>query len=472
MSSSPASHAVPKQAIFAKGWIQKTFFPLRLIIQTRWFFAVVALITLGMAFVGQHMLSGRLRALLGLVCFVSLVAACSVSPRYIRWKQVGVGLGLQLVFAFLVFKLRIGTNYRPVYSAFEWAARKVQIFLTFADKGSEFVFGTLAQKDPLSPGIVFAFKVLPTIVFVSAFFSVLQYVGLLRWLVRLMARPMMWLLGTSGAETLSVSAGVFLGQTEAPMLIRPFLSRMTHSELMTVMTGGFAHISAALIAVYISYKADAVGILTTSILAVPASLYLSKVMLPEQERPETLGAIHNPPVPKEHANVVDAFAAGTSQGLRLAANVGAMLITFLAFLAMLDYGLGKMYEGLTLQKMLGWLFSPIAALLGTPTQDISRMGELLGLKLAGNEHIAFTCLTGKRPECASFPIQLLPATKQIAAFALAGFANFASVGIQLGGLGGMVPERRGALARLALRALLVGFVVTLLNACLAVLIGL
>lgn len=472
MPSVPPSDTVTKRTFFQNHWTRHATSALRTIIQSRWFFAGVAFVALGMAFVGQQAFSGRLRALLGVLCFVSLVAACSTSPRHIRWNRVGVGLVVQLIFAFLVFKLRIGQEYRPVYNAFEWAAKKVQTFLTFADAGSEFVFGSLAKNDPGASGIVFAFKVLPTIVFVSAFFAVLQYLGVLRGLVRMMARPMMWLLGTSGAETLSVSAGIFLGQTEAPMLIRPFLKRMTHSELMTIMTGGFAHISAALIAVYISYKADAVGILTTSILAVPASLYLSKVMLPERENPETLGTVHSPPAPKEYANVVDAFAAGTSQGLRLAANVGAMLVTFLALLAMLDHGLGKIQGGLTLQKMLGWVFSPIAALLGTPTQDISRMGELLGLKLAGNEHIAFTCLTGKRPECAAFPTQLLPITKQIAAFALAGFANFASVGIQLGGLGGMAPERRGDLARLALRALLVGFVVTLLNACLAVLIGL
>ena len=442
------------------------------ILRSRWFFAIAAVAALIAAYLGQNFFSARTRAFLGIFCFLSAVIACSTSPRHIRWKQAGMGMALQLLLALLVLKLRIGSS-RPIYEFFEWIGQKVQVFLSFTAEGSRFLFGSLADHDPgKSVGIVFAFAVLPTIVFVSASFSVLQHLGILRFLIKGIARVIAWALGTSGAETLSVSASVFLGQTEAPLLVQAFLPRMTQSELLTIMSSGFAHISAAMIAVYISYQADPVGILATGILAVPASLYVSKMMIPEQEQPETKGKFHIQTEAKQHTNLIDAFAAGTSQGLRLAANVGAMLIAFLAMLAMIDYGLKLISGTLSLGKIFSWLFAPIAALLGTPSKDIPVMGELLGLKLAGNEHVAISCLTGKKAGCEAYPSQLLPATKQIAAFALAGFANFASVGIQLGGLGGMAPSRRSDLARLVMRALMVGFLVTLLNACLAVVIGL
>lgn len=444
---------------------------LQRLISSRWLFVGLAAIALAVGFLGRHQLPPRARALLGVVCFLSLVAGLSAAPGAIRWKQVGKGLLLQLLLAFGILKFSVA-GHRPLYEGFQWLAKGVQGFLGFAAAGSEFVFGSLAKQDPGSPGVVFAFKVLPTIVFVSAVFAVLQHLGVLRWVVRLMARPMVWLLGTSGAETLSVTAGTFLGQTEAPMTIRNFLPNMTRSELTTVMTSGFAHISAAMIAVYIGYKIDPVGILATSVLAAPATLYLSKIAFPEREKPETLGQVQVSAGSKLYANALDALAGGTTQGLRLAANVGAMLIAFLAVIAMLDKGLGALHSGLSLKQIFAVAFSPNAALLGTPSEDVASMGTLLGYKLTSNEHIAFTCLVGSRPGCESLSAQMSPLGKQIAAFALAGFANFASVGIQLGGIGGMAPSRRADLAKLIPRALLVGFVVTLLNACLAVLVGL
>jgi concentrative nucleoside transporter, CNT family len=292
---------------------------------------------------------------------------------------------------------------------------------------------------------------------------VLYHFGVLQWVVKMMAKGMVHLMRTSGAETLSVSANVFMGQTEAPLIVKPYVPKMTNSELFTLMASGFAHISGGMLVIYISYGADPVAVLTTCVMACPCSLYLSKLFMPETGKPETLSTVHATEK-SPYVNAIDAAAAGTTDGLRLALNVAAMLIVFVAFVAMFDAILGALWDGLTLSSIFGWLFAPAAFLMGVDPDDVSKVGQLLGTKLALNEHVAY--LDMKAMKAMAVP-QMTDRSYQLAAFALTGFANFASVGIQLGGIGALAPERRHDLARLGGRALFVGFVATLLNAAIA-----
>jgi CNT family concentrative nucleoside transporter len=291
---------------------------------------------------------------------------------------------------------------------------------------------------------------------------------------------MMYFLGTSGAETLSVSANVFMGQTEAPLIVRPYVPRMTNSELFTLMVSGFAHISGSLMAVYITYGANAVAVITTCVMACPCSLYLAKLFLPETGTPETAGTVHSHQEKSPYVNGIDAAASGTTDGLRLALNVAAMLIVFIAFVALFDallasikpsllhLGIAEGYlaswpDDLSLSMVFGWLFSPVAYLMGVDANDVQNVGSLLGTKLALNEHVAYLQMKGWR----ATPDFMTERSYKLTAFALTGFANFASVGIQLGGIGAMAPDRRHDLARLGGRALFVGFTATLLNAAIA-----
>jgi CNT family concentrative nucleoside transporter len=267
-------------------------------------------------------------------------------------------------------------------------------------------------------------------------------------------------MGTSGAETLSAAANVFMGQTEAPIIVKPFVPQMTQSELLAMMVGGMATISGGVMAVYISLGADPIAILTTSVMAAPCGLYLSKILFPEFERPVTRGTAPVT-VERQHVNVIDAAAAGAADGLMLALNVAAMLIAFLAFIAMIDFLLSLLSEGLSLARVFSWLFAPVAMLMGLARGDVAPMADLLGTKLVANEFVAFVKLTSEYKGVMSERGYVL------ATFALTGFANLGSIGIQLGGIGGMAPARRGDLARLGSRALLAGFVATLVNACIA-----
>jgi len=314
----------------------------------------------------------------------------------------------------------------------------------------------------LPNGFVFAFTALPTIIFISSFFTVLYYYGILQRIVALMARAMMYLMRTSGAETLSVAANVFMGQTEAPLIVKPYVPRMTRSELLTMMIGGMAHISGGVMAVYIGLGADPVAILTTSVMAAPCSLYLSKLLMPELDQPETRGRIKTS-IEKQHVNVIDAAAAGASDGMHLAMNVAAMLIAFLAFIALFDYLLGLLpvTPPLTLARLFSVVFSPAAVLMGVQRADVAPLADLLGTKLVLNEFVAFVKLTSEYRDVLS------PRSYVLATYALTGFANFASIGIQLGGIGGMAPTRRGDLAALGARALFAGFLATLINASMA-----
>jgi CNT family concentrative nucleoside transporter len=294
--------------------------------------------------------------------------------------------------------------------------------------------------------------------------------------VRAWAIVMLYLMRTSGAETLSVAANVFMGQTEAPLIIKPYVPRMTNSELFVLMASGMAHISGGLMAVYISYGADPVAVISTCVMACPCSLYLSKLFLPEVSKPETSGMVSKEGLKSPFVNAIDAAAAGTSDGLGLALNVAAMLIVFIAFVAMFNGVLGlldpkavlgwtgwELPESITLQWIFGKMFSPVAFLMGVAIKDIEHVGTLLGIKLAVNEHVAF--LTMK--DMLNVPGKMDVRSYKLAAYALTGFANFSSVGIQLGGIGALAPSRRHDLARLGLRALFVGFTASLLNASVA-----
>jgi CNT family concentrative nucleoside transporter len=423
--------------------------------------------------IGAPVLAWLLRDLIGLrgqaaggaLCFVAVVAACSPNLRLVNWRTVLWGMALQLGFALVILKFQIGER-RPGYEFFAAIGRGVGRFLEFTDAGSTFVFGVLASQPEMGRvfgdgnGLVFAFRALPTIIFISSFFTVLYYFGILQFVVRLMARAMMFVMRTSGAETLSATANVFMGQTEAPIIVKPFVSRMTQSELLAMMVGGMATISGGVMAVYIALGADPIAILTTSVMAAPCGLYLSKLLLPELERPETTGAAPVN-VEKLHVNVIDAAASGASDGMMLAINVAAMLIAFLAFIALFDFLLGAIRPGLTLAGVFAVLFAPVAFLMGVPAADVGPLADLLGTKLVANEFVAFVKLTGEYRGTISDRSYVL------ATYALTGFANIASIGIQLGGIGGMAPTRRGDLARLGARALLAGFLATLINACVA-----
>jgi CNT family concentrative nucleoside transporter len=407
----------------------------------------------------------RAQAACGALCFIGIIAACSPNLRLVNWRTVAWGMALQVGFALVILKLDVGGR-RPGYELFSAIGGGVSRFLQFTDVGSRFVFGVLANPQALGEtygpanGFVFAFVALPTIIFVSSFFTVLYYFGVLQFVVRLMARAMMRLMRTSGAETLAAAANVFMGQTEAPIIVKPFVPRMTQSELLAMMVGGMATISGGVMAVYIAIGADPVAILTTSLMAAPCGLYLSKMLLPEVAQPETSGTARVN-VEKLHVNAIDAAASGASDGLILALNVAAMLIAFLAFIALFDFGLGAIRPGLTLSGIFAVVFAPVAFLIGVPAADIGPMADLLGTKLVANEFVAFVKLTSE------YRTVLDERSYILATYALTGFANIASVGIQLGGIGGMAPTRRGDLARLGSRALLAGFVATLVNACVA-----
>ncbi len=417
----------------------------------------------GAAYLARAGITPRGQAVAGVFCFFGLVAMFSTNLRAVNWRTIGWGVVLQVVLALLVLKVPF------VNDAFNAAKVVVVSFINFSDKGAEFVFGNLARPGDLALNpnkeflFIFAFKALPPILFVSAFFTVLYHYGILQKIVRLMARVMMHLMGTSGAETLSVSANVFMGQTEAPLIVKPYVPRMTRSELFALMASGMAHISGGMMVVYINYGADPVAVLTTCIMACPCSLYLSKIFMPELGKPVTAGNVHTDNEKSPYVNGIDAAAAGTTDGLKLALNVAAMLIVFIAFVAMFDAILGAVWKDLSLAKLFGWMFSPAAFLMGVEANDVSKVGTLLGAKLSINEHYAYLVMKGWK----ATPDFMTPRSYTLAAFALTGFANFASVGIQLGGIGAIAPERRQDLAKLGLRALFVGFVATLLNAAIA-----
>jgi concentrative nucleoside transporter, CNT family len=438
------------------------------------------------AFLLRDLIGLRGQSVAGVVFFFGLVAMFSANLRAVNWQTIAWGFALQLVLAILVLRVP------AVYWMIERVGEVVKAFIGFSDEGARFVFGNLADARPADKGgtwsrlfetgymFQFAFVALPPILFVSAFFTVLYHYGILQWCVRLMARGMVYLMRTSGAETLSVSANVFMGQTEAPLIVKPYVPRMTNSELFTLMTSGMAHISGGMMVVYINYGADPVAVLTTCVMACPCSLYLAKLFMPETGTPETAGTVHTQSEKSPYVNGIDAAAAGTTDGLRLALNVAAMLIVFIAFVAMFNAILGQIKPGLltvgvsaeslagwpdalSLSDVFGWLFAPVAFLMGVSDTDAGKVGGLLGAKLSINEHYAYLQMKAMKAIDGS----MTDRSYKLTAFALTGFANFSSIGIQLGGIGALAPDRRHDLARLGGRALFVGFVATLLNAAIA-----
>ena len=406
----------------------------------------------------------RLQPLVGLIVILSLAYAISANRRAIDGRTVAWGLSLQILFALLVLKTTVGQR------VFQALGNLMNRLLDFAFVGSSMVFGPLGSKEVwprimnqvLGPegaqwGVVFAFQVLPTIIFIAALFAILYYFGVMQLVVRVFAVVMRRVMRASGAESLNVAASIFMGQTEAPLTIRPYLPRMTESELMTVMTSGMAHISGGIMAAYILFGIEAQHLLTAVIMTAPGTLMMAKIFVPETEVPETMGTVKLE-IERTDVNVIDAAGRGTSEGLALALNVGAMLISFLALIALVNALLGL--AGLSLQQIFGWVFAPIAWAMGVPWRDAPTIGNLLGTRMALNEFVAYAQLGPMKDA-------LDPRSFTIATFALCGFANFSSIGIQIGGIGALAPSRRHDLARLGVRAMLAGTLANFVTATIA-----
>ena len=410
-------------------------------------------------------LLARFQPLIGLIGILGFAYAISTNRRAISLRIVAWGFGLQVLFALIVLKTDTGI------AAFQWLGQKIQDLLHYSVYGSAFVFGPLGDQavwakvmnntlgaEGAQYTLIFAFQILPTIIFIAALMAILYFVGVMQLVVRAFAVVMNRVMGASGAESLNVAASIFMGQTEAPLTIRPFLPRMTQSELMTVMTSGMAHISGGIMAAYIAFGIEARHLLTAVIMTAPGTLMMAKMFVPETETPETRGSVKLE-VEKTDVNIIDAAGRGTSEGLHLAMNVGAMLISFVAMIYLINGILGTI--GLSMQMIFGWVFAPVAWSLGVPWQDAATVGNLLGTRMVLNEFIAFA-------ELGALKDSLDPRSFTIATFALCGFANFASIGMQIGGIGALAPTRRGDLARLGLRAMLAG---TLANFVTAIIVG-
>jgi CNT family concentrative nucleoside transporter len=453
----------------------------------------------------------RLIGVLGIAVMIGLAVLMSYDRKRINWRLVASGLALQVVFGLLVLKTTVGR------SIFQTLGGWITALLGFQEQGARFVFGNLVQSnvpvgtaDPTTgaldgsmglianTGAFFAFNVLPTIIFFSALMSVLYYLGVMQLIVKGLAWGMQKTLRTSGAETLSASGNIFLGQTESPLLIKPFVATMTRSELNTVMVGGFATVAGGVLAAYVGMLSGmlpgiAAHLLAASVMNAPAGLYLSKILLPETQVPLTAGSIDVADVnaaaataavaekPRSgwprffqrksqsaESSVIEAAANGAGQGVQLAINVAAMLMAFIALVAMLNAGLGWVggmvgIDGLSLQSILGTLLRPLAWVMGVPWQDTAYVGGLIGLKTSLNEFVAYAQFAG---DLGSGQV-LDPRSAIILTYALLGFANFSSIGIQIGGIGGLAPERRGEIASLGLRAMIAGNLAAFISACLA-----
>jgi CNT family concentrative nucleoside transporter len=405
---------------------------------------------------------GRLTGVLGIAVILGLAYLFSTNRRAIKLQTIAWGLGLQLALGLFVLRVPSGQI------IFQTLGAGAKHLLDFSYVGSTFIFGELGKADS-SLGLIFAFQVLPTIIFIAAFFAVLYHLGVMQIIIRAAAWLMTKIMGASGAESLNVAASIFMGQTEAPLTIRPFLPRLTKSELRTVMTSGMAHISGGMMAAYIRVGgADPKNLLTAVIMTAPGTLLMAKMLVPETEHPLTAGRVQMPEAQKE-SNVLGAIARGTVDGLHLALNVGAMLIVFLALLALLNAMMGWVHIYIhwfpySLQQVLGWIFAPVAWLIGVSWHDASAIGNLLGTRMVLNEFVAFAEL-GKMKDA------LDPRTFTIATFALCGFANFSSIGIQIGGIGALAPEQRDQLAKFGIRAMLAGTMANLISASIVGIFG-
>ncbi len=407
--------------------------------------------------------------------------ALSNNRRAFPWRVAGWGIGLQLILALLLLRTPWGN------AVFGGARTFVTRLLGFTDAGASFLWGNLYRTSPdivaganpeagyiqvtnsvsgqLVPiGTVFIIHVLPTIIFFSSLMALLYHLGVMQRIITAVAWIMRRTMGTSGSESMSCAANIFVGQTEAPFVIKPYLPTMTKSELMAIMVGGFATVAGGVMAAYVRFGIDAGHLLAASVMSAPAALVIAKIMYPETEESPTRGAV-TLNVPKEYSNVLDAAAGGAAVGLKLAANVGAMLLAFIALVAMANYGLSLV--GLSLEQIFGWIFSPVAWVMGVPWGEAATFGNLLGTKIAVNEFMAYIELSDAVQAGA-----LSPRSQVIATYALCGFANFSSIAIQIGGIGTITPERRGDVAAMGLKAMFGGALASWLTATIAgVLVG-
>jgi CNT family concentrative nucleoside transporter len=402
---------------------------------------------------------GRFTGLLGLIVILGFAWLCSSHKRAIKLRIIAWGLGLQLAFAVLVLKTDFGKIFQAIGVG-------VNAMLSYTEAGSEFVFGPLGKgSGPF--GVVFAFQVLPIVIFIASFFAILYYLGVMQFVVKAMAIGMQKVMGVSGAESLNVAASIFMGQTEAPLTIRPFIAGLTESELFTIMTSGMAHVSGSVMAAYVKIAGVSIThLLTAVIMTAPATIMLAKIFVPETEKPVTAGRV-DVKVEKTAVNVIDAAAQGAGDGLHLALNIAGMLIAFLALIAMCNGILGWVHTlplmgwlPPSLEKIFGVVFAPIAWVMGVPWKDASTIGDLLGTRLVLNEFVAFLKLGPMKAT-------LDPRSFVIATYALCGFANFSSIAIQIGGIGALAPSRKSDLARFGLRAVAAGSMANFMSACIA-----
>ena len=419
------------------------------------------------------------RGVLGMVCLLVIAYLCSTNRKAINWKTIGIGLGAQLLLAIGVLKVPF------VQKSFEFVGKIFVKILDFTAAGSEFLLGGMMDVD--SYGFIFIFQVLPTIIFFSALTSILYYLGIVQIVVKGMAWVLTKLLGISGAESLSVAGNIFLGQTEAPLMIKAYLERMTRSEILLVMVGGMATVAGGVLAAHIGFLGGddaalrlefARHLLAASVMAAPGAIVISKLLYPQQMPIDSSVEVSSD---KIGSNILDAIATGTTEGLKLAANVGAMLLVFVAFIAMINYGLGKIgevtalndvlathtpYSSFSLEAVLGTIFAPLMWLIGVASEDIMLMGQLLGIKLAASEFVGYIQLAELKN-----PLNELSFTYQksviMATYLLCGFANFASIGIQIGGIGSLAPGQRKTLSEFGLKAVLGGTLASLLSATIA-----
>jgi CNT family concentrative nucleoside transporter len=440
--------------------------------------AVAVLVALAAIVIARVADVPRVQAVAGLILIPGIAYALSNNRRAVDFKTVAWGVGLQITFALIVLRTPYG---RMTFTVLGDAITRL---LAFAGDGAAFVFGPLGDRAVwarVMTGVlgaegdrwasIFAFQVLPTIIFIAALFAILYYFGVMQLVVRVFAWAMRRVMRASGAESLNVAASIFMGQTEAPLTIRPYLPDMTESELMTVMTSGMAHISGGIMAAYIAFGARAEHLLTAVIMTAPGTIMMAKLFVPETGSPTTMGTVKLE-VPQTDVNVIDAAGRGTGEGLHLALNVAAMLISFLALIALVNAMLGGIggfcstnlgltaIAHLSLGQIFGWVFAPVAWCMGVPWQDAGQIGNLLGTRMALNEFIAYSNLGQLKGV-------LDPRSFTIATFALCGFANFSSIGIQIGGIGALAPNRRHDLARLGLRAMLAGTLANFMTATIA-----
>ena len=429
--------------------------------------------------------------ILGLIAFVGIAFLLSNNRSQVSKKLVLTGLGLQVLFAVLVLGIPALNFTGPLQFFFVAANNVIMAVLNFTDAGTQFLFGDLANVE--KSGFIFAFKALPIIIFFSSLMALGYYLGVMQWVIKGFAKIMQKFMGTSGSESMSAAANIFVGQTEAPLVVKPFISRMTQSELFCVMVGGFATVAGSVMAAFVLMLKDRIPdiaghLLTASVLSAPAALVIAKIMLPETQESETMGRIPKSVENDDSAsNVIEAISNGATDGLKLALNVAAMLLVFIAVIAMVDavfgliggtIGFEQWGQGLVPEMMkasgepvplsfslvMGWLFAPFAWLMGIPWAEAPIAGILLGQKIVLNEFVAYSNLT-------TYMSSLSDKTVIVLSYALCGFANFSSIGIQIGGIGGIAPERRSDLAKLGIKAVIGGTLAAFMTACWASLLS-